>query len=440
MPPIAALILCTIFVIWLLRVERKQSPDTSWVLWIPTIWMLSIASKPFGVWFPGTGDVDGSPLDRFFQSSVLLIGLIIIAWRKTGRVGLVKNNWPLLLLVGYMFVSILWSSDQFLSFKRWIRDVPAVVMAFVILTDKLPRQALESLFRRSVYILIPFSLMLIKYYPHLGVEYTRWSGELTWIGVTMQKNGLGRLCMFATFFLIWSIIRRNSKSSPNIGKIPTYPDMLVLGIALWLLIGSEAAYSATALVALSIGLLSLFSILWMKKVKIVPGANTFSVMLALIIIFGIVTFFVGGATVGGVTNTLGREATLTGRTDVWVSLLPAAMKQQILGHGFGSFWTTETRAFYNISEAHSGYLEVLLELGFIGLIIITLFLIHSIRKAQQILTSDFYWGVLWIGILLMAGIHNIAESSINNLSSHLTATLVFLSVAYENNKTQSKYI
>jgi len=133
MPPILALALCTIFVLWLLRLEHKQSPNTSWLLWIPTLWMLSISSKPLGVWFATSADESGgSPLDRLFQSVILLIGFIIISWRKTNRKGLIKDNWPLFLLIGYMLLSVLWSNDQYTSFKRWVRDMPAVIMALVM--------------------------------------------------------------------------------------------------------------------------------------------------------------------------------------------------------------------------------------------------------------------------------------------------------------------
>ena len=42
---------------------------------------------------------------------------------------------------------------------------------------------------------------------------------------------------------------------------------------------------------------------------------------------------------------------------------------------------------------------------------------------------DFYWNSLWICYLFMAVIHNITESSLNTMTSQMTATIVFIAVS-----------
>ena len=59
--------------------------------------------------------------------------------------------------------------------------------------------------------------------------------------------------------------------------------------------------------------------------------------------------------------------TLTGRTDTWAELVPVVMSRPLFGCGFGSFWTTARREFYEMSHGHNGYLDTVLELGFVGL-------------------------------------------------------------------------
>jgi exopolysaccharide production protein ExoQ len=138
---------------------------------------------------------------------------------------------------------------------------------------------------------------------------------------------------------------------------------------------------------------------------------------------------VSGETVGGFTSNLGRDTTLTGRTDVWGTLVPVVFRQPLLGSGFGGFWTYRTREVYQISEGHSGYLDVLLDLGFVGLLLVSMFLLTSCVRAGKQLENDFDWAILWIGYLIMAAVHNIAESSFDTLTSQLTAVLVFLAAA-----------
>jgi len=429
MPPILALTLCTIFVLFLLRLDRKQAPEVSFSLWIPTIWMLHAASKPLGVWFRYGANVEGSILDRIFLSSLLCLCLFMLVRRKYDWSIDMKEHIWLFLLIGYMLVSILWSDIPFISFKRWIREIIAVVMAFLVLSEPDPRQAIQSIFRRTIYIMIPFSLLLIKYYPEYGVDFGRWSGVRMWIGVTTQKNGLGRLCIIAAFFLIWSLVKRRRGHDISVTKYQTYAEVLVLFITLWLLKGPPGAYSATAIGAFAMGLSAFVYLLWKKRHRINLGATPFVAMLALGIAFGIATVFLSGSTLEPVTDVLGRDATLTGRTDIWLRLLPVAMERSIVGHGFGGFWTNTTREVYHISEGHSGYLDVILDLGFFGLMLFSMFLLSSCRKAQKELDHDFYWGSLWICYLLMAVVHNITESSLNTFTSQIMAVLLFLAVS-----------
>jgi exopolysaccharide production protein ExoQ len=433
-PRALALFLCTVFVLFLLRLERKHAPEVSHVLWIPTIWMLLIGSKPLGIWFGygiEAGDVEsGSPLDRLFLSGLLCLGLLILARRKFDWSSAIKSNKWIILLIAYMLVSTLWSDIPFVSFKRWTKELIAVVMAFLVRTEPDPRQALESLLRRISYILIPFSLLLIKYFAEYGRAYNRWTGELMWIGVTLQKNGLGRLCIIAAFFLIWALIKRWQGRDIHGFRHLTYADMLVLGIALWLLKGTpDGVHSATAFAALAVGLTMFIALLWMKKHEMYLRVNTLKAIITLVIGFGILTVFIGGSGLGNFASMLGRDETLTGRTYIWAELLPIAMQHPILGCGYGGFWTSATIEAYIINEAHSGYLEALMGLGFVGLFLLAMFLLSSCGRAQRELTRHFDWGALWICFLVMVVVHNLTETSFPSFVNQLPAVVLFLAVS-----------
>jgi exopolysaccharide production protein ExoQ len=419
----------------MLRLERKQSPDMSRGLWIPTIWILYTASKPFGIWFPSmSADVEsGSPLDRVFLIILLCVALWILIRRRFDWFTAMRDNaWVIVLLI-FMLVSILWSNIPAISFKRWVREFQAIFMAFVVLSESSPRQAVESVIRRSIYVLIPFSLLLIKYFPRYGVDYGTWSGARMWIGVTLQKNGLGRLCLIAVFFLLWSLVRRWQGHIAPVWKYQTQAEILVLVLALWLIKGpGGGGYSATAIAALVVGLLVYLGFYFIKKSGITLGAGTLRSIIVIIIIFGIVALFSGGSNLRVAASAASRDATLTGRTEIWAALLPVAMERPILGNGFGSFWTEPTREMFKVSEAHSGYLDVLLDLGFVGILLVSMFLLSSSRKAQRELAYDYDWATLWICFLIMAVVHNISESSINSLTSHLTAVILFLSISSTN--------
>ena len=141
MSPTGALVLCTGFVLFLLRLERKQAVGVSPALWIPTIWMLYAASKPLASWFAGSaqiagGEIDsGSPLDRNFLTVLLVLGLLVLARRRFAWFCVIKEHGWLMLLLGFMLLSVLWSDIPYVSFKRWIRDFQVVIMGLLVLSE-----------------------------------------------------------------------------------------------------------------------------------------------------------------------------------------------------------------------------------------------------------------------------------------------------------------
>lgn len=439
MPPLLALTFCSFFVFYLLSLDRKQAPKVSIALWIPTIWMLIIASKPLAVWFGssaaqieiGAAEVDaGSPMDRACFSLLLCLGLLILVKRQFKWASAIKAiPWAISLIV-FILVSILWSDLQYLSFKRSMRELVAIVMAFMVASEPDSRQALQCIFRRLIYILIPFSLLLIKYYPQLGVEYGRYDGQLMWIGVANQKNSLSLLCLFSLFFLIWTFIRRGQGRDISVVRFHTHLEVVIFILAAWLIMGPKhtPTYSATSSFTLVFGLAALICFLWMKKLNMSIGANALTVVVIIIIVYGTITPFLGSLTLFDVSSFLGRDETLTGRSEIWSRLIPYVMQKPIVGHGFGGFWTEEMQARINTS-AHNGYLDQIVNLGFVGYFLFSMFLVSCCRRAQREMTMDFDWALLWICILLMALIHNISESTMTSFTSLLSAAILFLLIS-----------
>lgn len=434
MPPIVALFVCAILVFGLLRLERKQSRGVSIVTWLPTIWFLLIAGKPLAEWFSmgGTDLESGSVLDRYFVAALLVVGFVVLVKRSFDWSQAVGENKLVISILLYMFISIAWSDMPYSSLKRLFRDdLAPVIMSFVIASERNPQNALESIFRRIVYIMLPFSILLIKYYPHLGVQYGRWSGTSMWIGVSMQKNGLALLCLLSSFFFIWNFSKRWQTGGRRIVWYQTYVEIFLFMIALWLFTGPEHRlnYSATSAIALLFGILTFLYLLWLRKRNMLIGTKTTVLLIGSIVLLGIMAPFTGGSFLSGTASVVGRGETLTGRTDIWAYLLPYAMNSILLGHGYGGFWTDALREATS-SHAHNGYLDIVLNLGLVGFLLFGIFFLTSCLRARKIMSTDFYWGSLWFCVVLMAVIHNTCESSTISFTGILGALQISMFMSH----------
>src|SRR5262245_1762828 len=130
-----AFLLCAGFVFFLLWLERRASPGSSLALWIPTIWMMIIASRPLATWFVASQDSvpmsneSGSPLDRWVLAGLSLAALAVLFLRQFDWAGALRRHKWLLVLLVYMLLSTLWSDISLIALKRWAREWIVIVMA-----------------------------------------------------------------------------------------------------------------------------------------------------------------------------------------------------------------------------------------------------------------------------------------------------------------------
>ena len=73
-------------------------------------------------------------------------------------------------------------------------------------------------------------------------------------------------------------------------------------------------------------------------------------------------------------HSLGKDDTLTGRTDLWDLVFPHLWQRPWLGYGYGVFWDPFRYALWQSSgwpapHPHNGYIQLVLDLGVVGLLL-----------------------------------------------------------------------
>jgi len=425
LPPQVALLLTSCFVILVTYFEYKHNKDISKATWIITIWILYSASKGLGYYFNIKSTIEsGSLPDRIFLLSLGIISILFLLKRKFRFFYFLRKSFLLTVIISYMLISSIWSQFPSISLRRWGREAIVIIIGSLLISEKYPVKALISSFRRVVYIAIPFSLMLIKYYPHLGRSYTIHSGELMWIGIAGQKNELALICAFSFIFLFWFLLESIFKREYEYPRLLLMTDISMLALSIYLFMGPNRSfnYSANAFFTLIFGFaFILFFKLFMNHKHTVR--NLILCLATFIILIGMISFFTGNIPVKELPELLGRDTTLTGRIYIWSKLVPYAQKKLLLGYGFGGFWTTSLRTQIAVT-AHNGYLDTILNLGILGLMLFLTLLMTLISKCSKLI-SDF-WDIktLFLAMVLMLLVHNIAESSLGYFEAFPSSLII----------------
>ena len=412
MPPQLALLLTSAFIAFLFVRDHRERPAITGALWIPLLWLLIIGSRNVSEWvgFGGaTSLTDGSPLDSTIYLSLELAGLFVLYRRRVSLSDVVSRNPWLALFFVFGALSIFWSDFPFVAAKRWTKALSHPIMLLVVATEPDPREALVRLMKRAAYVLLPLSVVLIRYYPDLGRVYDPWSGAASNNGVATSKNGLGYDCLLLGFFFSWYFLTKlRSPNAPGRRK-ELYLSAALLALIGWLLVLSQ---SATAFTVLFLGIFIVLLFDW----RLVDATNAGRILIVGLFLLCSIQYLFGDA----VIEALGRDPTLTGRTELWQHALSLNVNP-IVGTGFESFWLGERLDrlyaiyWWRPNQAHNGYLETYLNLGLIGVILVAGCIIFGFRRAVRLLRTDFEFARFAIAFLAMFVMYNFTEAAFKGL-------------------------
>jgi exopolysaccharide production protein ExoQ len=426
MPSTLALFLTLGFMAFLFRRDFREKPYVTGSLWLPTLWMIIMASRPPGQWLRivgvpviGRSWEEGNPLDAAVFLLLTVAGIVVLYRRRVSVAEVVRDNAWLTVFVLYCFIAIVWSDFPFVSFKRWIKVLGHPVMALIILSEPDPKEAFLRVMKRIAYVVLPVSILWMKYYPTLGRAASEW-GSMMNCGISSGKNALGGICMVLGLVFLWHLLHvlRAQRSAARRNELYLMGGLLLMiAYLLW------KAHSATSWTGLLLSVI-IMVILGLRAVnKKVIGA--YAVAGIVILVIAQLTFDIYGK----VVDVSGHETTIEGRGRIWEILLQTDTNP-IFGTGFESFWLGERREKIweqldtDVGQAHNGYLEMYLNLGIVGLCIFSGVIIATFRKIRLDLLTNFEWGRLRLSLLVAILAHNWTEAGFRGLS--LTFFMFFL--------------
>jgi exopolysaccharide production protein ExoQ len=427
MPPVIALGIWFFVLLALLIWDPAKEPKASLGLWVPLIWIFILSSRLPMQWLGGAGSSgdaqalqEGNPLDRSIFTILILLAVGVLFSRSFNWGRFLAQNLALVMFVLFALVSVLWSDYPFISFKRWYRDLGNYLVVLVVLSDTRPFVAVRTLFRRLAYFLIPLSILLIKYYPYIGKQYSAWTGANSYVGATTSKNMLGAVCLVSGMFFIWDTLLRWSNRKERQTKRILWVNCAFIVMILWLL---NLANSATSRTCLVIGVSVIISARsnWCKR-----HPTLFKSMIPVIFACYVIIAF-GFDLNGDLAGAVGRDPTLTDRTAIWKAVL-SLRSNPIVGVGYESFWLPPRvlsiwKTFGPINESHNGYLEIYLNSGLIGVCLLSVFLIMAYRNICREPFTGSTLGALNLGFWTITMFYNMSEAA---YKSHLIWAVILI--------------
>jgi exopolysaccharide production protein ExoQ len=202
--------------------------------------------------------------------------------------------------------------------------------------------------------------------------------------------------------------------------------MLYAGIILLFIV---MTHSVTAIVVLPVYVVFMMCLPFFRRLSLRSAAF----LIAASILMTVLSAFLLIGMAPQLADFLGRDLTLTGRTGIWAILLQSVQKHPMLGYGYSAFWTGmdgESGQLYMtlhwvFSYAHNGFLEILLQVGMIGVAAVLLMLLKAIANAFVCVRNEDSAGVDWlVGVLFLTLLYNFDEGTI--LYPHSLVSVMFV--------------
>jgi O-antigen ligase len=267
--------------------------------------------------------------------------------------------------------------------------------------------------------------MLIKYFPAMAKDYDPWTGGQTFTGVSTSKNMLGIICLVCGIYFFWDTVVRWADRKNKKQKSIILVNTALLSMIMWLLNICDSATSRACLTIACIVILAAHS----KAIRRRPGMLTVAIPI-IFLIFSLLFFGFGlNETFAGAVG----RTSLSGRPQIWHMVL-SLHTNPLLGTGYESFWLGPrlqriwAGGMGPINEAHNGYLEVYLNLGYVGLFLLFLFVAASYRNICKKLKPFSSIGSLTLAIWTAFLFHNSTEADFRSGLMWITFVLAALAV------------
>ena len=326
-----------------------------------------------------------SPLARMLWYPGYL-GVLLLTIRALPQVVRIAAFNPILILcVLICGVSVFWSIDPGITMRRAIAVLVTTLFGLVLAARydwNGMVQRLASVFAATALLSLLIALLLPEYGVHSEIHHGSWRGA--WI----EKNYMGGFMAKGVIVTLSAFAMR--------------PDRFWLWLPFCALCFFLVLMS-TSKTALLISLIGIGGFIFLRLYR----RYTFVRPILVLALLGVIGTIIGMVVFAPdfTFALIGKERTLTGRTDIWAGLIESVKLKPWLGNGYGVYWLDPLGPSYyvrlqlqwGIPSAHNGWIETWLSTGALGVGLFAILFIMTIILALDRLRkggTETYWVIL----------------------------------------------
>ena len=384
----------------------------------------------------GASEGDGIDITAFDLSLISKISLLIyfcafvllvLRWKKV--INVVTEGKFIWLFVIFVLVSCLWSIAPDKTFRFGVYGVGSTMVGLYLGTRYSLKEQLKILgwtFATIVVLSIIFAVGLPKYGFMLSGIYPD-----ALRGIYTHKNQFGITIVLASVIFFLRAIDKKEGS---------WIFWLLLMTSMALTVMCKSTTSLANMLFMLFLCLAYRVFRWRYELLV-------STVLA-VLIFGIsaALFFFNFIGTDAFFEAIGKDPTLSSRTDIWAQVWEAIQLKPWIGYGSASFWDglegpskyIELTVRAKVAYAHNGFLDILLGIGFIGLSLFLISYVATVIKSLVLLrktnTVETFWPLLFLTYLIMTNVSEGTLAALDNIFWVLYSTITFSLIAAKKNQ------
>lgn len=339
---------------------------------------------------------------RIVRLACSLIVLLLVSAQFRAILSVSKKSKLLLLLSALAFASMLWSQNPGHTLVDALNLLLTTLFAMYLYL-RYPGDRVVSFLTFAAFVSLVLCVVAVVAFPNVGIDAYQ---QDAWRGIFGQRNNCAAAC--ALFLVLglhvraWGIVEKLMQGA-----------VVFLSLVFIVMSGSRTGWVLTILaIGLTYGLRFIARIRSLDRIL-------FLMMLAVPTTLG--AFLVASNFVS-VLAAMDRDSTMTQRTVIWAQVLPSIAKHPLLGYGYSAFWAglngesmhTVLVTGWMEGQAQDGYLDILLQLGLVGLIPLIAVFLRGFAQAAKAVERRWLDRATMLAIVLLPLIlvENIGESSL----------------------------